>query len=168
MLVVVGTADFENHLSGANVPSGCGIAGTPCLVPPNAGTTAFRAPAATLRPRIIQLALKLLFQGKRRPDQMRRTHAVDLTIRALTSALSGHRVSTIVTRLRPGCGRRDPSIAAHANRGDRGQRNGRRCCALRSQNNSQTADEDYSLRLSALHHFLSGPDQHRICGADDE
>jgi len=39
----------------------CGVAGTPCLVPQNTGTTAFGAPAATLGPRIMQLALKLLF-----------------------------------------------------------------------------------------------------------
>jgi len=39
----------------------CGIAGTPCLVPQNFGTTAFGAPVATLGPRIMQLALKLLF-----------------------------------------------------------------------------------------------------------
>jgi len=39
----------------------CGVAGTPCLVPQNAGTTAFGAPAATLGPRILQLAVKLLF-----------------------------------------------------------------------------------------------------------
>jgi hypothetical protein len=39
----------------------CGIAGTPCLVPQNTGTSAFRAPADTLGPRIMQLAVKLLF-----------------------------------------------------------------------------------------------------------
>jgi len=39
----------------------CGIAGTPCLVRQSAGITAFGAPAATLGPRIMQLALKLLF-----------------------------------------------------------------------------------------------------------
>jgi hypothetical protein len=39
----------------------CGIVGTPCLVPQKPGTTAFGAPAATLGPRIMQLALKLLF-----------------------------------------------------------------------------------------------------------
>jgi len=39
----------------------CGIAGTPCLVRQNAGITAFGAPAATLGPRVMQFALKLLF-----------------------------------------------------------------------------------------------------------
>jgi len=39
----------------------CGIVGTPCLVPQNIGTTAFGAPAATLGPRVMQLALKLAF-----------------------------------------------------------------------------------------------------------
>lgn len=39
----------------------CGIAGTPCLVPQNFGTTAFGAPAATLGPRIMQLAVKLVY-----------------------------------------------------------------------------------------------------------
>jgi hypothetical protein len=39
----------------------CGIAGTPCLVPQNTGTTAFGVPTGTLGPRIMQLALKLLF-----------------------------------------------------------------------------------------------------------
>jgi len=39
----------------------CGIVGTPCLVPQNIGTTAFGAPAQTLGPRIMQLALKLAF-----------------------------------------------------------------------------------------------------------
>jgi hypothetical protein len=39
----------------------CGIAGTPCLIPQSTSTTAFGAPAATLGPRIMQLALKLLF-----------------------------------------------------------------------------------------------------------
>ena len=39
----------------------CGIVGTPCLVPQNIGTTAFGAPAATLGPRVMQLALKFLF-----------------------------------------------------------------------------------------------------------
>jgi len=39
----------------------CGIVGTPCLVPQNIGSTAFGAPAATLGPRVMQLAIKLLF-----------------------------------------------------------------------------------------------------------
>ncbi len=39
----------------------CGIAGTPCLVPQNVGATAFGTPTATSGPRIMQLALKLLF-----------------------------------------------------------------------------------------------------------
>ena len=39
----------------------CGIVGMPCLVPQNIGTTAFGAPAATLGPRVMQLALKFLF-----------------------------------------------------------------------------------------------------------
>ena len=39
----------------------CGIAGTPCLVPQNTGATAFGTPAATSGPRIMQLAIKLVF-----------------------------------------------------------------------------------------------------------
>jgi len=39
----------------------CGIAGTPCLVPQNVGATAFGTPTGTSGPRIMQLALKLLF-----------------------------------------------------------------------------------------------------------
>ena len=39
----------------------CKPAAVPCLIPQNTGTTAFGAPAATLGPRIMQLALKLLF-----------------------------------------------------------------------------------------------------------
>lgn len=39
----------------------CGIATAPCLVPQNAGLSAFGTPTATSGPRIIQLALKLLF-----------------------------------------------------------------------------------------------------------
>ncbi len=39
----------------------CGIAGTPCLVPQSIGATAFGTPTATSGPRIMQLALKLLF-----------------------------------------------------------------------------------------------------------
>ncbi len=39
----------------------CGIAGTPCLVPQNIGAAAFGTPTATSGPRIMQLALKLLF-----------------------------------------------------------------------------------------------------------
>jgi len=51
------TTQYARAISTAD----CGIAGTPCLVPQNTGTTAFGAPAGTLGPRIMQLALKLLF-----------------------------------------------------------------------------------------------------------
>ena len=51
------TAQFSRSAS-AGV---CGIVGTPCLVPQNIGTAAFGAPAATLGPRVMQLALKFLF-----------------------------------------------------------------------------------------------------------
>ncbi len=39
----------------------CGIASTPCLVPQDSGTTAFGIPGETLGPRIMQLAIKLVF-----------------------------------------------------------------------------------------------------------
>ncbi len=42
-------------------PNLCKMAGTPCLVQQDTGTTAFGAPAATLGPRVMQLALKFLF-----------------------------------------------------------------------------------------------------------
>ncbi len=42
-------------------PLVCGIASVPCLVPQNAGLTAFGTPTATSGPRIIQLSSKLLF-----------------------------------------------------------------------------------------------------------
>jgi len=51
------TTQFSRSTSAA----ACGIAAAPCLVPQNTGATAFGAPAATLGPRIMQLALKLLF-----------------------------------------------------------------------------------------------------------
>jgi len=53
----VRTTQFSRSTSAAV----CGIAGTPCLVPQTAGATAFGTPVATSGPRIIQLALKLLF-----------------------------------------------------------------------------------------------------------
>ena len=53
----VRTTQFSRSASAAL----CGIAETPCLVPQNTGTTAFGAPAATLGPRIMQLAAKLIF-----------------------------------------------------------------------------------------------------------
>lgn len=53
----VRTAQFSRSTSDAD----CGIAGTPCLVPQNTGETAFGTPTATLGPRIMQFALKLLF-----------------------------------------------------------------------------------------------------------
>jgi len=39
----------------------CGIASTPCLVPQDSGTTAFGIPSEALGPRIMQLAIKLVF-----------------------------------------------------------------------------------------------------------
>jgi hypothetical protein len=39
----------------------CGIAGAPCLFPLNTGTTAFGASRTAAAPRIMQLALKLVF-----------------------------------------------------------------------------------------------------------
>jgi hypothetical protein len=45
----------------SNVSSVCGIAGTPCLVPQNAGLNAFATPTATSGPKILQLALKFNF-----------------------------------------------------------------------------------------------------------
>jgi hypothetical protein len=53
----VRTTQFARSTSAAT----CGIAGTPCLIPQNAGITAFGTPAATLGPRTMQIALKLLF-----------------------------------------------------------------------------------------------------------
>lgn len=51
------TTQFSRSTSSAV----CGIAGTPCLVPQNTGSTAFGTPTATPGPRILQFALKLLF-----------------------------------------------------------------------------------------------------------
>jgi len=45
----------------SNLSPVCGIAGTPCLVPQNAGLNAFATPTATSGPRILQLALKFDF-----------------------------------------------------------------------------------------------------------
>jgi len=53
----VRTTQFSRSTSAAV----CGIAGTPCLVPQDIGATAFGTPTATSGPRIMQLALKLLF-----------------------------------------------------------------------------------------------------------
>jgi len=53
----VRTTQFSRSTSAAV----CGIAGTPCLVPQHIGATAFGTPTATSGPRIMQLALKLLF-----------------------------------------------------------------------------------------------------------
>jgi hypothetical protein len=39
----------------------CGMAGTPCLVPQNAGATAFGTPTATLDSRIMQFSAKIVF-----------------------------------------------------------------------------------------------------------
>jgi hypothetical protein len=41
--------------------SACGIAKTPCLVPQNAGPSAFGTPTATSGPRIMQLSAKIVF-----------------------------------------------------------------------------------------------------------
>ncbi len=53
----VRTTQFSRSTSAAV----CGIAGTPCLVPQDIGATAFGTPTATSGPRIMQLALKLIF-----------------------------------------------------------------------------------------------------------
>ncbi len=53
----VRTTQFSRSTSA----SVCGIAGTPCLVPQDIGATAFGTPTATSGPRIVQLALKLVF-----------------------------------------------------------------------------------------------------------
>jgi len=53
----VRTTQFSRSTSAAV----CGIAGTPCLVPQDTGSTAFGTPTGTLGPRIMQFALKLLF-----------------------------------------------------------------------------------------------------------
>ncbi len=53
----VRTTEFSRSTSTAV----CGIAGTPCLVTQDIGATAFGTPTATSGPRIMQLALKLLF-----------------------------------------------------------------------------------------------------------
>jgi len=48
----------------SSLPTAVGVCkpvAAPCLIPQDIGTTAFGAPAATLGPRIVQLALKLLF-----------------------------------------------------------------------------------------------------------
>ncbi len=42
-------------------PAVCGIAGAPCLVPQNAGVSAFGVPTATSGPRIMQLSAKFIF-----------------------------------------------------------------------------------------------------------
>lgn len=51
------TAQFGRSTS----PAVCGVAGTPCLVPQNSGTTVFGTPTATFGPRVMQLSLRLLF-----------------------------------------------------------------------------------------------------------
>jgi hypothetical protein len=53
----VRTTQYSRSTSAA----ACGVAGTPCLVPQNTGATAFGAPSGTSGPRIMQLAVKLLF-----------------------------------------------------------------------------------------------------------
>ena len=45
----------------SNQASTCLIAGTPCLVPQEAGTTAFGSPASALDPRLMQFSAKLAF-----------------------------------------------------------------------------------------------------------
>jgi carboxypeptidase family protein/TonB-dependent receptor-like protein len=42
-------------------PGVCGVAGVPCLVPQNAGLSAFGTPTATSGPRIVQLSAKFVF-----------------------------------------------------------------------------------------------------------
>jgi hypothetical protein len=53
----VRTTQFSRSTSAAV----CGIAGAPCLVPQNTGSTAFGTPTGTLGPRIMQFAVKLTF-----------------------------------------------------------------------------------------------------------
>jgi hypothetical protein len=45
----------------SNLPAVCGVAGLPCLVPQRTGVNALGVPTATSGPRIMQLAIKLLF-----------------------------------------------------------------------------------------------------------
>jgi hypothetical protein len=56
---ITGVYTTQYALSTSTADCGTGVA--QCLVPQNTGTTPFGAPAATLGPRIIQLAVKLLF-----------------------------------------------------------------------------------------------------------
>jgi hypothetical protein len=56
-VIGVRTTQFSRSAFAAS----CGIAGTPCLVPQNTGLTAFGTPTQTAGPRIMQLALKVLF-----------------------------------------------------------------------------------------------------------
>jgi hypothetical protein len=56
-VTVVRNTQFAHSIS----PAACGIAGASCLVPQDAGLTAFGTPTATSGPRILQLAVKILF-----------------------------------------------------------------------------------------------------------
>jgi outer membrane receptor protein involved in Fe transport len=56
-ITAVRTTEFGFSVS----PLVCGIATTPCLVPQNAGLSAFGTPTATSGPRIIQLSAKFVF-----------------------------------------------------------------------------------------------------------
>lgn len=53
----VGATQYSRSISAAV----CGIAGTPCLVPQDTGASAFGTPNDSLGPRIMQLAIKLVF-----------------------------------------------------------------------------------------------------------
>ncbi|MGH9811651.1 MAG: TonB-dependent receptor domain-containing protein, partial [Candidatus Acidiferrales bacterium] len=55
------TAVRTTQFSRSTSASMCGIAGTPCLVPQDTGLTAFGVPTVTAGPRILQLAVKLVF-----------------------------------------------------------------------------------------------------------
>jgi hypothetical protein len=55
------TAMRTTQFARNNSPTACGLAGTPCLVPQDSGLGAFGTPAATSGPRILQLAIKILF-----------------------------------------------------------------------------------------------------------
>ena len=56
-IITVRTTQFAR----SSLSSVCGIAGAPCLVPQNAGLTAFGTPTATSGPRIMQLSAKFIF-----------------------------------------------------------------------------------------------------------
>jgi hypothetical protein len=57
----VRTTQYAYVSPSPKAPGVCNPAAVPCLLPQDTGTTAFGAPAATLGPRIMQLAVKIVF-----------------------------------------------------------------------------------------------------------